>query len=90
MAKRSVGVGREEVRAVLGLAVWEVELAAETGLLLRLPDRSFDPLSVRAALDDLDGLRRRLARSGAATRRNPRPGSVSACSGSSGWRRPPG
>ncbi|TDC19629.1 hypothetical protein [Actinomadura bangladeshensis] len=46
---------------MLGFAVWEVELAAESSLLLRLPDRSFDPLSVRAALDDLDGLRRRLA-----------------------------
>jgi hypothetical protein len=61
MAKRSLGIGREKARAVLGLAVGEVELAAETGLLLRLPDRTFDPLSVRAALDDLDGLRRRLA-----------------------------
>ncbi|WP_433472823.1 hypothetical protein ACQPZP_28615 [Spirillospora sp. CA-142024] len=61
MVDRTVGVGREKVRAALGLAVWEVELAAETGLLRRLPDRSFEAASVRAALDDPGGFRQGLA-----------------------------
>ncbi|MQY09489.1 hypothetical protein ACRB68_76150 [Actinomadura sp. RB68] len=62
MTKRPAGMGREKVRAVLGLARWEVELAAETGLLRRLEDRRFDPASVEAALADLDAFRRSLAR----------------------------
>ncbi|MEU6712460.1 hypothetical protein ABZ897_13350 [Nonomuraea sp. NPDC046802] len=55
------GVGRERVRELLGLAVWEVELAVETGLLRRLPDRTFDPVSVNAAQADAERFRRMLA-----------------------------
>ncbi|WP_157546505.1 hypothetical protein [Microtetraspora fusca] len=55
------GVGREKVRKLLGLAVWEVELAAETDLLRRLPDRTFDPVSVNAAQSDAEHFRRLLA-----------------------------
>lgn len=83
MVKRPDGVGREKVRAELGLAVWEVELAAETGLLRRLPDRSFDPASVKAAQDDLEAFGRRLARKDAATPRSPPHVWASAWSGSS-------
>jgi hypothetical protein len=55
------GFGRERVRELLGLAVWEVELAVETGLLRRLPDRTFDPVSVNTAQVDLELFRRLLA-----------------------------
>jgi hypothetical protein len=53
--------GREKVRTVLGLAVWEVELAVEIGLLRRLPDRRFEAAAVAAALADPEGFRSRLA-----------------------------
>lgn len=53
--------GREKVRAALGLAVWEVELAAETGLLHRLADRRFDARTVEAALADPESFRATLA-----------------------------
>ncbi|MFI0448914.1 hypothetical protein [Actinomadura sp. 6N118] len=55
------GLGREKVRKLLELAVWEVELAVETGLLRRLPDRTFDPVSVNAAMADIEYFRRVLA-----------------------------
>ncbi|MEU0571889.1 hypothetical protein ABZ297_41720 [Nonomuraea sp. NPDC005983] len=55
------GVGRNRVRELLGLAIWEVELAVETGLLRRLPDRTFDPVSVNAALAEAERFRRLLA-----------------------------
>ncbi|MEU9887630.1 hypothetical protein [Sphaerisporangium sp. NPDC051011] len=55
------GFGRERVRKLLGMAVWEVELAVETGLLRRLPDRTFDPVSVSTAEADLELFRRLLA-----------------------------
>lgn len=55
------GFGRERVRGLLGLAVWEVELAVETGLLRRLPDRTFDPVSINTAQADLELFRRLLA-----------------------------
>ncbi|GGO81768.1 hypothetical protein [Nonomuraea cavernae] len=55
------GLGRERVRELLGLAVWEVELAVETGLLRRLPDRTFDPVSVNTAQADLELFWRLLA-----------------------------
>lgn len=53
--------GREKVRAALGLAVWEVELAVETGLLRQLPDRRFEAAAVAAALADPETFRSRLA-----------------------------
>ncbi|WP_433420940.1 hypothetical protein ACQP1V_09300 [Microtetraspora malaysiensis] len=55
------GVGREKVRELLRLAVWEVDLAVETGLLRRLPNRTFDPVSVNAAQADLEHFRQLLA-----------------------------
>jgi hypothetical protein len=55
------GLGREKTRKLLGLAVWEVELAVEAGLLRRLPDRTFDPVSVYAAQADGELFRRILA-----------------------------
>lgn len=57
---RAVRLGRERVRAELGLAVWEVELAVETGILSRGTDRRFDPSEIRAALEDMDTFRNRL------------------------------
>ncbi|MER5179111.1 hypothetical protein ABT009_12200 [Streptomyces sp. NPDC002896] len=53
--------GRERVRAALGLAVWEIELAAAAGLLERDDDRRFDPEEVARAAADLDAFRARLA-----------------------------
>lgn len=55
------GMGRERARRLLGLAVWEIELATETGLLRRLADRTFDPVSVNAALADSERFQRMLA-----------------------------
>ncbi|WP_406317467.1 hypothetical protein OHA77_09345 [Streptosporangium sp. NBC_01639] len=55
------GLGRNMVRQLLGLGVWEIELAVTTGLLRRLPDRTFDPVSVRAAEADIEHFRRLLA-----------------------------
>ncbi|MEU4403635.1 hypothetical protein AB0F88_03855 [Streptosporangium sp. NPDC023963] len=55
------GLGRNAVRKSLGLSVWEIELAATTGLLRRFPDRTFDPVSVRAAEADVEHFRRSLA-----------------------------
>ncbi|MEU8204709.1 hypothetical protein [Streptosporangium sp. NPDC049046] len=55
------GLGRNTVRQTLGLSVWEIELAATTGLLRRLPDRTFDPVSVRAAEADIEHFRQLLA-----------------------------
>ncbi|MET8337767.1 hypothetical protein [Streptosporangium canum] len=55
------GLGRNAVRQLLGLSVWEIELATTTGLLRRLPDRTFDPVSVRAAEADTEHFRRLLA-----------------------------
>ncbi|MFF4571634.1 hypothetical protein [Streptomyces sp. NPDC001410] len=53
--------GQEKVRALLGLAVWEIELAAAAGLLDRGADRRFDPSEVARVAADLDGFRARLA-----------------------------
>jgi hypothetical protein len=53
--------GREKVRAALGLAIWEIELAIETGLLRRLPDRDFEATAVEAALADPEAFRALLA-----------------------------
>ncbi|MFI7145994.1 hypothetical protein ACIBO2_13830 [Nonomuraea sp. NPDC050022] len=55
------GLGMKRVREELGLAVWEVELAVETSLLRRLPDRTFDPVSVNAAKTDAERFQRLLA-----------------------------
>ncbi|GAA0825655.1 hypothetical protein ACFPKZ_16935 [Streptosporangium amethystogenes subsp. fukuiense] len=55
------GLGRNAVRQSLGLSVWEIELAVTTGLLRRLPDRTFDPVSVRAAEADIEHFRQLLA-----------------------------
>lgn len=55
------GWGLKKVREQLGLAVWEVELAVEAGLLRRLSDRTYDPVSVNAALADPDHFRQLLA-----------------------------
>ncbi|MEV6153020.1 hypothetical protein AB0L53_21990 [Nonomuraea sp. NPDC052129] len=55
------GLGMKKVREELGLAVWEVELAVETSLLRRLPDRTFDPVSVNAAKADAERFQRLLA-----------------------------
>ena len=55
------GLGLKKVRELLGLAVWEVELAVETSLLRRLPDRTFDPVSVNAAKADAERFQRLLA-----------------------------
>lgn len=52
--------GREKVRAALGLAVWETNLAVESGLLTRGEDRRFDPVEVQKAVDDIEGFRARL------------------------------
>lgn len=52
MAAKRLGLGRERVRSELGLAVWQVELAVSSGLLIRLPDASFDPDVHAAALAD--------------------------------------
>ncbi|WP_026117071.1 hypothetical protein [Nocardiopsis valliformis] len=60
-SKQRAGWGRERVRAELALAVWEVELAAQTGLLPRLPDRRFEVGPVEAALADPRAFRLRLA-----------------------------
>jgi predicted DNA-binding protein (UPF0251 family) len=49
------------VRAALGLAIWEIELAIETGLLRRLPDRDFEATAVEAALADPEAFRGLLA-----------------------------
>ncbi|MBP0459929.1 hypothetical protein [Streptomyces montanisoli] len=53
--------GREKVRAALGLAVWEIDLAVTAGLLERGADRRFDPDEVRRAAEDLDAFQARLA-----------------------------
>jgi hypothetical protein len=53
--------GRERTRAALGLAVWEIELAVATGLLVRREDRRFEADEVRAALGDVGTFRARLA-----------------------------
>ncbi|MFF4349102.1 hypothetical protein [Streptomyces sp. NPDC001530] len=53
--------GREQTRAALGLAVWEIELAVGAGLLTRGRDRRFDPGEVQALLDDITAFRSRLA-----------------------------
>ncbi|MFD8527143.1 hypothetical protein ACFV0L_06990 [Streptosporangium canum] len=55
------GLGRNAVRQLLGLSVREIELATTTGLLRRFPDRTFAPVSVRAAEADIEHFRRLLA-----------------------------
>ncbi|MEU0478027.1 hypothetical protein ABZ260_02425 [Streptosporangium sp. NPDC006013] len=55
------GLGRNAIRQLLGLSVWEIELAVTTGLLRRFPDRTFDPVSVRAAEADIEYFRQLLA-----------------------------
>lgn len=60
--RRMARWGREKVRAVLGLAVWEIELAVTAGLLERGADRRFDPEAVARAAADLDAFRALLAR----------------------------
>lgn len=52
--------GREKVRTALGLKVWEIELAVETGLFARGEDRRFDPAEVQTALDSGEEFRARL------------------------------
>jgi hypothetical protein len=59
-SRRLIGIGRETVRRRLGLAVWQADLAAEVGLLVRHEDGSYDQAVVDAAEQDIDGWKKRL------------------------------
>lgn len=60
-SKSITGVSRERVQEVLSLAVWQVELAVESGMLDRHENGRFDPRSVNVARSSGKAWRDRLA-----------------------------
>jgi ATP-dependent RNA helicase SUPV3L1/SUV3 len=60
MAKTTQGINRESVREVLKLAAWQVDLAAEAGLIGQHTDGSYTTSSVDLARDSIRSFRRKL------------------------------
>jgi len=58
--KAKMGTPAQQVRVGLNLAVWQMRLAVEDGLLTRLSDASYEPVQVARALSDPERFHREL------------------------------